>query len=394
MKKYLQDSTMERSHLFFVLTIILFWFSNYIYVPTFTLYLEHVQFSTLTIGILLASYGISQVLLRFPLGVWASRYPKFQIMFFRSSFIFAFFSSFLLIVSNSFTSVFLARFMIGISASMWVMVTVLYATFFSTKHLAKAMGFVQFLTITTQLVCMSMTGYMVHYFGWKIPFILALMSTIAGLYCMMQIQFPPVTKTQKGSLKVLIERILHHRDTWRSGVISLLGHALLFITIFGYSIPYATTLGVGEQAMIWVVLSFFLPHSLGAFVLMRFDLSLKQRSRILIGCFVSIAFAFILLASTTSLWIFYVAHIVIGGALGPVFPLTLAGAIETVEPDIKMGAMGLFQSFYAFGIVLGPLLASVFLRGEQYESVFVFCFVLALVALLILIMRSFRRERI
>lgn len=52
-----------------------------------------------------------------------------------------------------------------------------------------------------------------------------------------------------------------------------------------------------------------------------------------------------------------ITHACIGLALGFVFPLLLSHVVEISSARLKMSVMGFYQSFYALGIFLGPLLA-------------------------------------
>ena len=57
----------------------LYWFSLYTYIPTFSPYLKSLGISYKMIGIILGSYGFTQMLLRIPLGVFSDRINKRKI---------------------------------------------------------------------------------------------------------------------------------------------------------------------------------------------------------------------------------------------------------------------------------------------------------------------------
>src|SRR5690625_7861449 len=67
-----------KDHIIFLAAIFCFWFSTYIYIPTFGIYLETTGLSYAAIGIILGSYGISQVLLRLPLGLLSNSLEKLK----------------------------------------------------------------------------------------------------------------------------------------------------------------------------------------------------------------------------------------------------------------------------------------------------------------------------
>ncbi|HHQ5490901.1 TPA: MFS transporter, partial [Clostridioides difficile] len=56
-----------------------FWFSQYVYIPFQNPYLSACNVSTNMIGIIIGAYGISQCLLRLPVGVFADSINKHKI---------------------------------------------------------------------------------------------------------------------------------------------------------------------------------------------------------------------------------------------------------------------------------------------------------------------------
>lgn len=58
----------------FLSTVFCFWFSMFIYVQTFGGYLAFLDFGYYATGIIMGSYGIMQIILRFPIGFLADRY--------------------------------------------------------------------------------------------------------------------------------------------------------------------------------------------------------------------------------------------------------------------------------------------------------------------------------
>jgi len=60
----------------FVFVTAFYWFSMYAYIPTFSPYLESLGASHKMIGLILGSYGFSQMLIRIPLGIYSDRINK------------------------------------------------------------------------------------------------------------------------------------------------------------------------------------------------------------------------------------------------------------------------------------------------------------------------------
>lgn len=66
---YEEKQILRKDHMIFWGAVFCFWFATYIYVPVFGLYLDNIGFSYSAIGIVLGSYGVTQILLRFPFGI-------------------------------------------------------------------------------------------------------------------------------------------------------------------------------------------------------------------------------------------------------------------------------------------------------------------------------------
>ena len=70
----------RRSTRFFLLGIVLYWMGLYVYVPILPVYAQSMGASLSLVGLIVASYGVVQLLLRIPLGVasdWLGRRKPF-----------------------------------------------------------------------------------------------------------------------------------------------------------------------------------------------------------------------------------------------------------------------------------------------------------------------------
>lgn len=57
------------------LAVIFFWFAQYVYIPFQTPYLTAVGTKAGMVGMIIGAYGISQMLLRMPVGILADCWP-------------------------------------------------------------------------------------------------------------------------------------------------------------------------------------------------------------------------------------------------------------------------------------------------------------------------------
>src|SRR5690606_2921675 len=86
-----------------------------------------------------------------------------------------------LVYFDSFFMIMTARLLAGITASMWVMATVLYTYYFSVNQSSKAMGTLQFVTVATQFISMAISGFLAEQFGYSFLFWIGAIASILGI---------------------------------------------------------------------------------------------------------------------------------------------------------------------------------------------------------------------
>ena len=112
--------------------VIFFWFAQYVYIPFQTPYLMGIGTSAGMVGMIIGAYGISQMLLRLPVGVLAdcrNRHKKFIIIGGLSSGI----ASIFRIIMQNGTGFFIANLFSGFASAMWISFMVLYMSFLPFK---------------------------------------------------------------------------------------------------------------------------------------------------------------------------------------------------------------------------------------------------------------------
>jgi MFS family permease len=384
----------KRDHVIFLSTVFCFWFSTYIYIPVFGLYLENIGFTYALIGVILGSYGVTQIILRFPLGVLSDRLVGIRKQLLIAGFYFALLSGLLLIFSESFAAVFIARLLAGITAAMWVMATVLYSQYFTAQHASKAMSRIQFITVFAQFFSMMVSGYLVLHFGWKFPFWIAVLTSVIGILLAYQIKDVPLSRPSSQPINVTshIQKTFKVRGLKEITFLSLSAHAILFITIFGFSPMYASQLSQSTHAITILVCAFFIPHALATWFLMFYKVRLLEQKRFLLVSFLFTAILLAFVPFTNSLMALSLIHAGFGLALGVIFPLLLSMVIQVSTSELKNSAMGFYQSFYAVGILIGPLLAGEIAEVVHISFIFYLCALLAFLAVVVVIFTRIKAQ--
>lgn len=375
-------------HVLFIASVFCFWLSTYSYVPIFSIYLEQIPFSYALIGIILGSYGITQVLLRFPLGILLDKLSALRKHFYVGGFVVAIISGLILVFSTSFAWILTGRLLAGVTAAMWVMATIMYAEYFSPKQSGRAMGILQFSTVMSQFLSMLSAGLLVEWFGLSLPFWVGVVTACIGLVLALCIKVVPPENTatnqeRNTSLKHHMKATLSVKGLMPLTFISLFMHAVLFISIFGFTPVYASAQGISEGAMIWVMVAFFVPHAAASLGVAFFNVSAKAETKLIFGSLLVTCIAFFLMPLMTSLVTLSLFHGIIGLAVGFVLPMLLSQIATLPDPALKTSVMGFYQSIYAAGIFIGPYMAGIVAEHIGLSEVFSLAGWLSVVALVI-----------
>lgn len=376
-----RDSISLKDHMIFLAAIFCFWFSTYIYIPTFGIYLETTGLSYAAIGIILGSYGISQVLLRLPLGLLSNSLEILKKWLLFIGMFLAFISGLLLVYFDSFAFILIARILAGITASMWVIATILYSDYFKKNRASQAMSVLQLVTVATQFLSMILCGLLIEYFGWDLPFWLGAVSAFIGCVLVLNIKVVQLDQVEnRESISVTLQKTFGLKRLKMVTFLSLIAHAILFITIFGFSPLYAVHIGIKESANIWLMSAFFIPHILASLYLSFYKVDPKYNYKIMIYSFSVAAVSLFFIPFSNSLLTLGIIHMIIGLMLGLIFPILLGEVVILSPSELKLAAMGFYQSFYAIGIFIGPMIAGEIAEKTGLNEVFIFTSVLSIIA--------------
>ena len=118
----------SRKRLFYIV-VMMYWFSMYTYVPILSPYVEHLGGSLFMIGLVIGSYGFTQLLVRIPLGIWSDRIGKRKV-FIIAGIACAILSCLGMALTTNVWVVLGLRSLAGVAAASWVAFTVLFASYY------------------------------------------------------------------------------------------------------------------------------------------------------------------------------------------------------------------------------------------------------------------------
>jgi MFS transporter, DHA1 family, multidrug resistance protein len=351
----------------------------YIYIPVFVSYLEHLNGSYVLVGLIVGSYGIMQILLRLPVGVLSDilqiRKP-FIILGLATSVI----SCVGFAITESLGFAFISRLISGITASMWVAFTVLYASYFKKEESTKVMGNIQFVTVLAQLTSMSLSGYLVSKWGWKAPFWVGALIALVGLFMSFGIKETNQKKVDTDKIELReLSGVFRNTLILKASFLSMLAHAVLFITMFGFTPNYALMIGATKDSLVLLVFSFMIPHAIAPIITGQYLITRFNKWGVLAVGFLGSFLFSIIIPFIPSLGLLCITQVINGFTQGMIIPLLMGMAIQQISDKKRATAMGFFQALYALGIFLGPLIAGGLSQETSFESVFYLAGFLALI---------------
>ena len=264
-------------------TAFLMWFSIYSYQSNFTPYMQSLEISPKMIGLILGSYGFTQMILRVPLGILSDKLGTRK-LFIITGITFTFFSALLLLLSDNVFVILFARASAGVAASAWVSFMVLFSSYHSKDKTVKATGTLDFFSGTGQLGGIICGSVLAAYTVWndKSAFMLALIVGLISFVLSFMIyedreklkqnakKTPDVPQSGIEKSAGLAE-ILSNKTLIVVSVIGAVSQLITFSTIFGFTPAYAKDiLGINAlQNGILMVFS-YLPTAFGALFLGRY----------------------------------------------------------------------------------------------------------------------------
>lgn len=331
----------------------LFWLSLYAYIAELATYADTLNASLGMIGVITGSYGLLQLILRIPLGIFSDHIGRRKV-FITLGLAVSMVSSLVTFMAPSAWSLLITRSLAGVTASTWVIVTVMFSNYFPKKEATKAIGLMNSYNAIGQLVGMGLGGFISLIFGTRYLFLLAAVGAFIGLIISLFIHEDKVTSVPKHFSDYL--SVAKDRQLQVVSLLGILSQFLTFATAFGFVPLLAKNLGASNLQLslltvLAIIPAIFISRLAGDY----FPNKIGKRRTINIG-FVISALLCMTMPWIQSLILLYVVQFISGIGRSMVFPLLMGLGIEHIAPDRRASAMGMFQASYGIGMVFGPIL--------------------------------------
>ncbi|GGA16647.1 MFS transporter [Paenibacillus marchantiophytorum] len=341
----------------FCAVTLLFWMSMYTSVPIMAPYVEFLGGNHQLAGWIVGMYGISQMLLRIPVGIMSDRFHKRK-LFITFGLFFTAIAGLGLWFTHDFTWILILRALAGAAAATWVDFTVLFTSYYKHEDSTKAIGTISFFNSLGQVLGILSAGWAADSLGWEAAFMLGAGLGVIGLIG----SFFLVEKVEPDAPKITLRgigEVATDRTLLFVSLLAILSQVLIFATVFGFTPVYATELGADKFSLSLLSLFANVPVALASLFVGRRWAARYGEKRMVVWGFLLMGIFTFSVPFTHHLWVLMITQAFAGFGRGLSFTLLMGMSIKYMAADKRATAMGFFQAIYGLGMFIGPVLMGV-----------------------------------
>ncbi|NLM11557.1 MAG: MFS transporter [Clostridiaceae bacterium] len=365
-------------HVIFIITTLLFWFSLYTYVPIFPGYIENSGVSHSMVGLIIGSYGFSQMVIRIPLGIISDRLNKRK-LFIILGIVFSLLSSLGLWLFNSAWSMLIFRALAGVAAAFWVIFSVLFSSYFRSDEATKATGYILAASNLGRVLATSTGSYAAEISGVKSSFLLAAIAAVLAVITGMFISENKQNSRKPASVTELLS-IGKSSDLTILSVLGILTQFIAYATVYGFTPIVAQSLGANSALLgLLSTLSILPGIPAGALSGSFFTKKFGEKKTLFTGYIIT-ALSCVSIPFVKSLTALIVTQVIGGFGKGVTIPLLMGLCIKNVEENKRGSAMGFFQAIYGLGMFAGPVVVGFISDTVSLNAGFYFTALIGIIA--------------
>lgn len=363
---YVPGVSRVRGPVLVALATFLFWSSLYLYVPILPLHAEQLGSNLQMVGAIIAAYAIGQVLLRIPLGIAADVYGRKPFAVF--SLVLAASGAAWLGLADSPWSLFAARTLTGFSAAGWVVISVLFASYYRKNSSTTAMSIIMAVNTSSLLVSTLVGGILAEHLGNVKVFYGAAGIGTAGALLMLATQ--EAKSEHRASFSLVKFTSLLRRPLLLQ--VSAVAITLQFVTFginFGFlpvlaeragasksEVGYITTAGLAA-AVVGTVITAWMVKKLGTI-------------GVVIAASAASFIGVMLMPVVDDLVLLGLMQAVNGMGRGLLNTVLISIALRSADSADRATAMGSYQALYAIGMLAGPAVSGLVADASGIDAVF------------------------
>lgn len=351
----------------FVLSVFLFWFSHYVYLPTLPEYLLFKTGSLARVGTVLAMFGLWQAIVRFPLGRLVDTVGRAK-LFILCGTALAGLGALALWWAAGYGGLIAARSVLGVSMSTWVLQIVVYSAFFPPGQSVRAGAILTLVSSLAKLLGTSLTGFLNSLGGYELSFYVAGSSVALAVLMLLPLSDPAPVPATRSPGAVL--SLLGKKTVMIPSALAIVNQFINFSVTFGFLPILAGRLGANDVLKSLLVATNIVALIFGNLLVTTFAKKTNPVHLLVVsfGLFTAGVAGTALVPGLG--WLFPLQGL-LGLAHGIGYPTTIGITIRDVERSRRATAMGLHQTIYAVGMFAGPGLSGLLAEVVGIRSTFV-----------------------
>ncbi|MGI6152668.1 MAG: MFS transporter [Christensenellaceae bacterium] len=370
------NKKIDQKKLMYVMALLL-WFSQYIYMPYQTPYLVAIGVASPVIGVVVGAYGFPQMLLRFPFGIMADRRPRHK-FFITLGVALAGLASVSRIFIQGEWGFLIGSVLSGIASSTWVSVMIVHTGLFGKKEQAMATG--QMFSASNLGILLAFVFASAAYEGMGMFFLcwVGITSSAVAIALSLFVREPEGVAEPR-PVKELVS-VIKNKELVLFAVFNLVQQGIVASTALSFTTQIAKTLSTSDLQVGLCSVIYILTAVLSAAFTGRkpFD---RLGAKVMIPVILLGLFAYCLIVpNVQSIYVLYAVQVLAGFSQGMFLSYCTTEGVKNVPPEKKSTAMGFYQSVYAVGLTVFPVIAGTVVQAVGMSSAYYVLSVIVAVA--------------
>ncbi|MDO4460297.1 MAG: MFS transporter [Clostridia bacterium] len=369
--------------LYLRISIVLFWFAQYVYIPYQTPYLTAMKLSSDFVGVVVGAYGISQMLLRLPVGVMADSANRHKVLIILGA-LSSGLASVFRIVLDSGVGFLVANIFSGLASAMWISFMVLFMSMFGENEQQKATAEIFVANNLGMLLGFVTSTLLYELLGMRI---ICALSVAGGLLSALI-----ATKLPKGEkmgnpppVKELL-KICTEKNLVVFSLFAVVQQGVQMSTTMSFTNQVIKDMG-GSSASVGISSIIYMCSAVVCSKLASGSLLVKiGPSKCIPATFLTTALYCVFVPMCTEIWQLCLLQLLPGLSSGVLLSNLTSEAMKFVPREKKSTAMGFYQAVYALGMTFFPIICGKIVNISSMRYAY---FVLAAILVISSILSAF-----
>ncbi len=332
----------------------------------------------------MGAYGLMQVLLQFPIGMLSDKINKRKIFVILGLLLSTLSSLGMFFTKNPYMLIIL-RGLTGVAGSSWVIMTILFSSYFTKNEAAGKISFLTAANNIGQLVAMLTAGVISTFFAYKGTFLAGAIVGLIGTILSLFIKENKIENKKIPKLKD-IQFIIKDKTLIMCAILCLIVQFIAFGATNTFTATVAKNIGATDIELSFISTVMTIPRVLSS-MLCGYLLIKKVKSRgIIIASFLITALACIITPFSTNMITLYLGAFLTGTGTGTAYAVLIGICTKNIADELKSTAMGICQTIFCFGTFLGPIFIGNIIEMYNINAGFLISAILATITALYVFM--------